>query len=185
MMIPVQEAIAWLAAPAGFMLVAAAIAAALMRSIFAMAIFVLVASVAAGTGALALGAPLVALAAVVVGGFAFVMFAGTILLTARAARARRLLGLAPGAALAILIAGGLIWAAPDIGRDALASAPNPGAASASRNEVRKKGPSSTNPPAQSEALLLGALALAGGLSVYGLLGFGERAAFAQRRDRRR
>jgi hypothetical protein len=183
-MIPMQEAIAWLAAPAGFMLVAAAIAAALMRSIFAMAIFVLAASVAVGTGALALDAPSVALAAIVVGCFAFVMLAGTILLTARAARARPLLGLAPGAALAILIAGGLFWAAPDIGRAELL-ARNPGVASTSQGEVRKVGPSSTNPPAQSEALLLGALALAGGMSAYGLLGFGERAAFAQRRDRRR
>jgi hypothetical protein len=184
-MIAMQEAMAWLAAPAGFMLAAAAIVAALMRSIFAMTIFVLAASVAAGTGALALGAPSVALAAIVVGGFAFVMLAGTILLTARAARARALLGLAPGAALAILIAGGLLWAAPDIGGNAFAGARNPSAASASRSESRKEGPSSTNPPAQSQAMLLGALALAGGMSAYGLLGFGERAAFPQRRARRR
>jgi hypothetical protein len=133
-----------------------------MRSVFAAAAFALAGSVAAGAGALALGSPSIALAVVIVGGgFAFAMLAGSILLTARAVVARPLAPRAIGGALGALVIAALLWAAPDVegGRGAPVQA------------------------AYSDYLLIGIMALVGGAAAHGLLGFGERTAFARRRDR--
>jgi hypothetical protein len=162
-MMAAPETIALFASPAALMLTAGAAGAAWMRSVFAAAAFALVGSLAAGAGALTLGSPSIALAIVVVGGgFAFAMLAGSILLTARAVVARPLVPRAIGGALGALVVLALLWVAPDV----------------------EGGRGAPVHPAYSDYLLIGMMALVGGAAAHGLLGFGERAAFARRRDRR-
>ena len=124
------------------------------RVLFSIVMAGAVVFVLAGLAALALGAPLAAIALAVLGvGVAPVFFLGAILLTGRAARARVGRALAAPAALGG-IAGVIAWMA----RDVLGAAP----------------------PAASEgaiAVWIGALALAAGVGAFALLGFGERGGF--------
>lgn len=149
-----------LAAAAALLAVAAGAGAVFIRTLFALNVFLFAASAAASLAALALGAGGVALALIVIGGgLSFLMSAGAVLLTTRAAKASR-----PGArliplALGAMAALALLWAAPEL---ALTQ--------------------SSEPPARPEALLLALIVLAGAMSAYGLLGFGERAAFAPRSE---
>lgn len=152
----------WFAFAAALLLIVAALGAALMRTLFAMACFAFVAAIAAAIGAAALGAPGVAMGLLLYGGgFVALMLMGASLLTTRVAKARAIASLAPGLVCAAVLAGAVLWAAPDI------------ALVAHQSEADAR---------IGDLALSGVIALVGGLAAYGLLGYGPRGVFSRQDD---
>jgi len=137
-----------------------ALAAALARVHFTIALYVFGACVAASIAVLAFGAPSNAIGAVALGGVAFAILGALILLTARASGKGRTRRNFAALALGVLLLAAIGWAAPDLAVVA---------------------PSQASQPA-SAGLPLALLILVGAAGAFALLGFGERAVFARNAD---
>lgn len=145
-----------LAAMIGLAVLAGTVA--VSRTLFAIAALTAAFGALASLAAVALGAPYAALAFALAGAGLWPLFLlGSVLLSARAARARRLRIIATPLAF-VLIGAAVLWLARDV---ALAPPIAPMHA----------------PAIGAAALWIGALAAIGGLGAFALLAFGERGGF--------